>query len=109
VPARRQARYTIPAGTRGLDAQRIDGHVALVDVPIDDADRVLLLERHVESLAELHGVVADYVEHSTRAGLAALMASRRSLDGLAEIASSDQRDAAAPLRIALMLQPPVLV
>jgi hypothetical protein len=82
-----QARYTIPAGTRDLYAQRINGRVALVDVPIDHADRVLLVERHVESLAALHGIVAAYVEHSTRAGLPAPMASRRSFDELAEIAS----------------------
>jgi len=29
-----QARYQIPDGTRGLYAQRIDGRVALVDVPM---------------------------------------------------------------------------
>jgi hypothetical protein len=40
-----QARYTIPAGTRGPYLQRIDGRVALVDVPVDHADRVLLVER----------------------------------------------------------------
>ena len=63
-----QARYRIPAGTRALYAQRIDGRVALVDAPIDHDDRVLLIERHVESLAELDGIVAAYVEHSTQAG-----------------------------------------
>lgn len=83
-----QARYTIPAGTRGLYAQRINGRVALVDAPIDHEDRVLLIERHVESLAELHGIVAAYVEHSTSAGLPALLASRRLLDDLSGFTES---------------------
>ena len=61
-----QARYRTPDGERGLYAQRIHGRVALVDVPIDHHGRVLLVERHVESLAELQGIVAAYVEHSTR-------------------------------------------
>ncbi len=82
-----QARYTIPAGTRGPYLQRINGRVALVDAPVDHDDRVLLIERHVESLADQQGIVAAYVEHSTRAGLPALMASRLSFDELAEIAS----------------------
>lgn len=81
-----QARYTIPAGTRGLYAQRINGRVALVDAPIDHEDRVLLVERHVESRAELKGIVAAYIEHSTSAGLPALMASRRLLEDLAALA-----------------------
>ena len=46
-----------PTARARLYAQRIDGRVALVDVPIDHAGRVLLIERHVESLAELEGIV----------------------------------------------------
>jgi hypothetical protein len=85
-----QARYRTHVGERALYAQRIDGRVALVDVPIDHAGQVLLIERHVESLAELEGIVAAYVEHSTQAGEPGLLASRRLLDNLA-----DQYEAAA--------------
>jgi hypothetical protein len=80
-----QARYRIAAGTRGLYAQRIDGRVALVDVPLDHDDRVLLVERHVESLGELRGIVAAYVEHSTAAGMPALMASRSLIEDVAAL------------------------
>jgi hypothetical protein len=62
-----QRRYPISAGTRALYPQRIDGRVALVDVPVDHAGQVLLVERHVESHAELEGIVAAYVEHSRHA------------------------------------------
>jgi hypothetical protein len=79
-----QARYHIPAGTRVLYAQRIDGWVALVDAPLDHDDRVLLIERHIESLAELEGIVNAYVEHSTQAGMPGLLASRRLLNELAD-------------------------
>jgi hypothetical protein len=79
-----QARYRIGDGTRALIAQRINGRVALVDVPIDHAGHVLLIERHVESLAELEGIVGAYVEHSTQAGMPALLASRQLLDALAD-------------------------
>ena len=79
-----QARYHISDGERALYAQRIDGHVALVDVPIDHPGQVLLVERHVESYAELKGIAAAYAEHSTHAGRPALLASRAFLDTLAD-------------------------
>jgi hypothetical protein len=79
-----QARYRVPAGTRALYAQRVDGRVALVDAPIDHDDRVLLIERHVESVGELDGIVAAYVEHSTQTGMPGLLASRRLLDQLVD-------------------------
>lgn len=79
-----QARYQVPEGTRGLYAQRIAGRVALVDIPIDYAGHVLLIDRHVESLAELRGIVNAYIEHSTDAGMPAELAGRRTLDDLAE-------------------------
>ena len=60
-----QARYRIADGTRALYAQRIAGRVAVVDVPIDFPGRVFLVERHVESLADLQSLNAAYVEHST--------------------------------------------
>ena len=36
---RELARYQLPEGTRAVVAQRIDGRVALSDVPVDHADR----------------------------------------------------------------------
>ena len=75
---RELARYELPAGKRAIVAQRIDGRVALADVPLsDEAGRVYLIERHVGSQAELDGLVAAYVEHSRQAGLPAVIAQRR--------------------------------
>jgi hypothetical protein len=54
---RELARYQLPEGTRAVVAQRIDGRVALTDLPVDHADRVYLIERHVHSQAELAGLV----------------------------------------------------
>jgi hypothetical protein len=74
---RELARYQTPAGTRAIVAQRIDGRVALSDVPVADArGRVYLIERHVTSQAELTGIVAAYVEHSQQAGCPAAIAHR---------------------------------
>ena len=80
--ARRElARYQLPEGTRAVVAQRIDGRVALTDVPVgDNVGRVYLIERHVHSQAELAGLVAAYVEHSQQAGCPAVIAQRRQLD-----------------------------
>jgi len=89
VRCRVVSRYRIPDGTRALYAQRIDGRVALVDVPIDHPGRVLLIERHVESLDELEGIVAAYVEHSTQAGMPGLLACRRLLGAFAEQLDTD--------------------
>lgn len=86
-----QARYTIPAGTRGPYLQRIDGRVALVDVPVDHADRVLLVERQrrITRQAARRRRRLRRALHPRRA--AALMASRRSFDELAGIASRQKR------------------
>jgi hypothetical protein len=74
---RELARYQLPTGTRAVVAQRIDGRVALSDVPLPDTTgRVYLIERHVTSQAELTGIVAAYVEHSQRAGCPAVIAHR---------------------------------
>ena len=81
---REPARYQLPEGTRAVVAQRIDGRVAISDVPVDHADRVYLIERHVHSQAELAGLVAAYVEHSQQAGCPAVIAQRRQLDELAD-------------------------
>jgi hypothetical protein len=76
-------RYRIPAGERAIKAQRIAGHVAVMDVPVDHADRVYLIERHVESQAELQGVVDAYAQHSEAAGVPAILATLRTADELA--------------------------
>ncbi|HEX8159366.1 MAG TPA: hypothetical protein VF526_18425 [Solirubrobacteraceae bacterium] len=67
-------RYRIPAGERALQAQRIDGHVALIDVPVDHDDRVYLVERHLHSHAELQGLAAEYARHSQACGIPAIYA-----------------------------------
>jgi hypothetical protein len=79
---RELARYQIADGTRAVVAQRIDGRVAISDVPVDHAGRVYLIERHVHSQAELAGLVHAYVEHSQQAGCPAVIAQRRQLDEL---------------------------
>ena len=85
VGTRRElARYQLADGTRAIVAQRIDGRVAISDVPVDHAGRVYLIERHVHSQAELAGLVAAYVEHSQQAGCPAVIAQRRQLDELAD-------------------------
>lgn len=72
---REQARYHTPDGERGIFAQRIGGRVAVTDAPIDHDGPVLLVERHVESQAELTALVADYLEQSSMAGAPAVRAS----------------------------------
>ena len=82
---RELARYQLPDGARAVVAQRIDGRVAISDVPrTEDAGRVYLIERHVPSQAELAGLVAAYVEHSRQAGCPAVIAQRRQLDELVD-------------------------
>jgi hypothetical protein len=88
TPAGKQrelARYWLPEGTRAIVAQRIDGRVAISDVPVDHADRVYLIERHVHSQAELTGLVQAYVEHSQQAGCPAVVAQRHQLDKLIDL------------------------
>ena len=81
---RELARYQLADGTRAVVAQRIDGRVALTDVPVDHAERVYLIERHVHSQAELAGLVQAYVEHSQEAGCPAVVAQRHQLDELVD-------------------------
>jgi hypothetical protein len=77
-------RYRIPAGERAIKAQRIDGRVAVMDVPVDHADRVYLIERDVQSQAELHGVADAYAQHSETIGIPAILATLRTADELAD-------------------------
>ncbi len=62
------ARYECDEGTRQLVGQRIKGVVALSDVPAGDSGRVHLVERRLESLAELDALVADYLEKAHELG-----------------------------------------
>ena len=75
-------RYRIPNGERALQAQRIDGRVAVMDVPVDHDDRVYLVERHVPSQAELHGLVTEYAQRSEACGVPAILATLQSADDL---------------------------
>ena len=61
-------RYRIPAGERAVRAQRIDGRVAIIDVPVDYPDRVYLVERHVHSCAELQSLADEYALDSQARG-----------------------------------------
>jgi hypothetical protein len=54
------ANYPSARGGRRLVAQRVDGKVAVSDVPAIGDGRVYLVERHVSSIAELDGLVSDY-------------------------------------------------
>lgn len=69
------ARYELPDGTqRVLCAQRIDGRVAISDLPDTNHDgRVYLVERHVESKAAMEGLVAAYVHDALRRGEPAIL------------------------------------
>jgi hypothetical protein len=62
------ARYRLATGERVLYGQRINGAVTVADVPAGDNGRVYLVERHVESKADLDGLVAAYVADSQRRG-----------------------------------------
>jgi hypothetical protein len=62
------ATYECDEGTRQLVGQRIDGQVALSDIPAGDEGKVYLVERHLPSKRELDGLVADYLALATRLG-----------------------------------------
>ena len=78
-------RYRIPAGQRTLKAQRVGAHVALMDVPVDHDARVYLIERHIQSNAELEGLAAEYARRSERVGKPAILAT---LDTAADLADA---------------------
>ena len=59
------ARYAVSAGERIICGQRVDGVVRVVDKPVGRRGRSFLIERGVESLAELDALVAEYVADST--------------------------------------------
>jgi len=55
------ATYDSDEGERQLVGQRINGHVALSDIPTAQQGRVHLIERHLTTLDELDALVADYL------------------------------------------------
>ena len=55
-------------GTRRVVGQRINGSVALTDVPAGDSGRVYLVERHVPCLTELEALLADYLALAAQLG-----------------------------------------
>jgi hypothetical protein len=82
------ARYRIPAGQRAVQAQRIDGRVAVIDVPVDHDDRVYLIERHIHSKAELEGLATEYAQHSQACAMPAILATLRNARDLADALSA---------------------
>ncbi len=78
-------RYRVPAGQRALKAQRIDGRVAVTDVPVDHDDRVYLVERHITSQRELEGLASEYAQRSETCGIPAILATLRTADELADL------------------------
>ena len=62
------ARYEADEGTRQLVAQRINGRVAVSDVPAGDEGRVHLVVRHVGALDELDALVEDYLAKAPECG-----------------------------------------
>jgi hypothetical protein len=55
-----------------------------MDAPVAHADRVYLIERHIESQAELRGVVDAYALHSEAAGVPVRLATLRTARELAD-------------------------
>ncbi len=54
--------YECQEGTRQLVAQRVNGKVALSDIPAGDHGKVYLVERHVPCRDELNGIAHDYCQ-----------------------------------------------
>jgi hypothetical protein len=62
------ATYRCDEGVRELVAQRINGRVALSDIPADGEGKVYLIERHLAYQAELKGIISDYTKLGERLG-----------------------------------------
>jgi hypothetical protein len=59
------AQYTIPAGERVLQGQRVNGVVRIIDRPLNGTGRAYLVERGLEedgprAYAALQALIADY-------------------------------------------------
>ena len=64
----RMATYTCDVGERQIVGQRVDGEVHLYDEPARDGGRRWVIERGVESKAELEAIVADYRQKAEKIG-----------------------------------------
>jgi hypothetical protein len=62
------ATYECNEGTRQLVGERISGTVALSDIPAGDQGKVYLVERHVPCMAELDGLIDDYLALAAHLG-----------------------------------------
>jgi hypothetical protein len=60
------ARYTVAEGERVIYGQRVDGVVRVTDRPAAGSGRAYLVERGLETKAELDALVADYLEQATQ-------------------------------------------
>ena len=54
-------------------------------MPVDYDDRVYPVERHVQTVAELDGLAAEYATHSQDLGQPAILATRASAGDLADL------------------------
>ena len=69
----RMATYTADVGERQIVGQRVDGEVRLYDEPARDGGRRWVIERGVESKAELEAIVADYPQKAQKLGYVPMM------------------------------------
>ena len=69
----RMATYTADVGERQIVGQRVDGEVHLYDEPARDGGRRWVIERGVESRAELEAIVADYRQKAQKLGYVPMM------------------------------------
>lgn len=71
------ARYTVPAGERIIQGQRVDGVVRLLDVPASGHGRAYVIERELErdGYAAVQALVRDYLQTAARLGEIPLAAS----------------------------------
>lgn len=66
-PPKELARYEISAGPRIIQGQRVRGSVRLVDVPAHGrSGRRYVIERNLTAMAEIEGIVADYLTQARR-------------------------------------------
>jgi len=65
-PRTELARYHVPSGTRILYGQRVDGIVRVTDNPAGGHGRAYLVERELETKAELDALIADYLASAER-------------------------------------------
>ena len=59
-------RYTLAAGERVIQGQRVLGVVRLTDIPATGHGRRYVIERELAVMAELEAIVADYLDQAGR-------------------------------------------